>query len=288
MKAAASRTLATPGVEKSAAAPRWSSRLGVNAARVLIVVAVLAAWEFLPQIAWLRARSPVFDPFFVSSPSLVAERIYGMATGAGGTETMWKYLLATLEGTLIGVSVGTVAGALAGLLFSQSPTLARIMNPFVVLFNATPRIALVPILVIIAGPTLTATSITAVLVVFFLVFYNSFTGAQSVPAEKIQNARLMGATPLEIMRRVRLPYLLVWTFASLPNAVSFGLIAVVTAEVLTGSLGFGRLLSISIQNTDSSLTFSVVVVLTIVGVTLVMSLDLLRDRLLHWWSNNPE
>jgi ABC-type nitrate/sulfonate/bicarbonate transport system permease component len=48
------------------------------------------------------------------------------------------------------------------------------------------------------------------------------------------------------------------------------------------------LLSISIQNTDSSLTFSVVVVLTIVGVTLVMSLDLLRDRLLHWWSNNPE
>jgi NitT/TauT family transport system permease protein len=288
MTTTASRTLATPSAEKSSAAHRWSSRLGINAARVLIVVAVLAAWQFLPQIAWLRAQSPVFDPFFVSSPSLVAERLYDMATGAGGTETMWTYLLQTLKGTLIGVSVGTVTGALAGLLFSQSPTLARIMNPFVVLFNATPRIALVPIFVIIAGPTLIATSITAVLVVFFLVFYNSFTGAQSVPAEKIQNARLMGATPLEIMLRVRLPYLLVWTFASLPNAVSFGLIAVVTAEVLTGSLGFGRLLSISIQNVDSSLTFSVVVVLTIVGVMLVMSLDLLRARLLHWWSNNPE
>ena len=261
------------------------TRAQVNAARLAIVVGVLAAWQFLPKIGFLQDFSPVFDPFFVSSPTMVVSRLYDLATGANGTETMWGSLVQTLKGTLIGVSIGTIAGAAAGLAFSESAALAKILQPFVVMFNATPRIALIPIFVIIAGPTLTATALTCVLVVFFLVFYNAFSGAQSVPREKLDNAKLMGATPFEVMRRVRLPYVLVWTFASLPNAVSFGLIAVVTAEVLTGALGFGRLLSVSIQNVDSTLTFSVVVVLTIVGVALVMSLEYVRARVLHWWSS---
>jgi NitT/TauT family transport system permease protein len=199
---------------------------------------------------------------------------------------MWTPLAQTLKATFLGVLIGIIAGALAGLIFSNNPRISKVLNPFVTVLNATPRIALIPIFVIIAGPTMTASVITAVFVVFFLVFFNAFSGGRSVPIQMLQNARILGASSFEVMRQVRLPYVLVWTFASLPNAISFGLVSVVTAEILTGSLGMGRLLSTSIATVDATLTFTVVVVLTIVGVILVTVSDLLRKRVLHWWADS--
>jgi len=181
------------------------------------------------------------------------------------------------------VIVGTVLGAGCGLLLSNSRTLQRVVSPFLTFLNATPRIALIPIFVILAGPTLTTTVLTAVFIVFFLVFYNAYRGGTSVPRAVVQNVELLGASRREVMRQVRLPYVLVWTFASLPNAISFGLVSVVTAELLTGQLGMGRLLLDSVSRVDSTLTFAVVVVLAVVGVVLVTVTEFVSRRALHWW-----
>lgn len=254
--------------------------------RLLIVATFLGLWEFLPHIEALRNFSPVFDPFFVSSPSKVSELLVNLTTGQGERETVWPYLWDTLKGTFLGVGIGIVLGAAFGLLLSNNPTSQRILSPFVIVLNATPRIALIPIFVIIAGPTLTASILTAVVTVFFLVFYNAYNGGVSVPVQTVQNARLLGATSGEVMRQVRLPYVLVWTFASLPNAISFGLVAVVTAEILTGRVGMGRLLFNAITSSDATLTFGVVVILSVVGVLLVTASEAVRKRVLHWWNGS--
>jgi NitT/TauT family transport system permease protein len=253
--------------------------------RVTLLLAVLALWQFLPEIPWLRSKSPVFDPFFVSSPQRIIERLGELAQGSHGQPQVWSYLWETLKGTLLGVIIGTVLGALFGLLLSNSRALQAVLSPYITFVNAMPRIALVPLFVIISGPTLTASVLTAVTVVFFLVFYNAYAGGISVPTETVENARLLGATSGEIMRQVRLPYVLVWTFTSIPNAISFGLVAVVTAEILTGRIGMGQLLFTSISSVDSTLTFCVIVILSIVGVGLVTVSDALQRRVLHWWGN---
>ena len=268
-------------------AVRWRDRKsGVLVLRSLVVIVGLLMWEFLPKIAWLRNLSAIFDPFFVSSPSLVFARVVDLATGSDGQASMWSYLLDTLMGTFIGVTIGTLLGAFLGLLLSNSPSLQRVFAPFVTILNATPRIALIPIFVILFGPTLTASVVTVVAVVFFIVFYNAYAGGISVPVQTVQNVRLLGATSGEVMRRVRLPYVIVWTFTSLPNAISFGLVAAVTAEILTGKVGMGRLLLNSISNVDSTLTFAVVVVLSVVGVVLVTVADRIQRRALHWWERS--
>lgn len=254
------------------------------AMRALVVVVVFAAWEYLPKIEWLQERSSIFNPFFVSSPTLVIERLSDMLAGGPDQPDLAGALVYTLQGTALGVFIGTALGALFGLLFSNSPLLAKIFSPFVTILNSAPRIALIPIFVILAGATLTTSVLTAVFVVFFLVFYNAFNGGLSVEPQVAQNARLLGATPVEIMRGIRLPYVLVWTVASLPNAISFGLISVVTAELLTGASGMGALLQTSIGTVDATLTFAVVVVLTIVGVLLVTLADVVSARALHWWN----
>jgi NitT/TauT family transport system permease protein len=255
----------------------------VWAGRLAVLVVILAGWQWAPQVDWLRARSSVFDPFFVSSPELVGRRLWQLLTASDGQPYIWPYLWHTLKAMLAGVAIGTAAGALLGLIFSNNETSRRIADPYLTILNATPRIALIPIFVILFGPTQQTSVATAIALVLFIVYYNAYAGGKSVSRQTVQNAQLLGATRLEVMRRVRLPYVLAWVFASLPNAISFGLVGVVTAELLTGSAGMGRLLSLSIGQADATLTFTVVVMLSIVGVLLVTSVELVQRRVLHWW-----
>jgi NitT/TauT family transport system permease protein len=157
------------------------------------------------------------------------------------------------------------------------------MSPFIMAINAVPRIALIPVIVIIVGPNENASIVTAITVVFFIVFFNAYEGGRKIAREVLQNARLLGYDGLSIMWRIRLPYVVAWTFASLPNAISFSLLAVVTTEILTGASGIGKLILVSEDTVNATLTFAVVCILAVIGLFLVMATTLARSRLLFWW-----
>ena len=148
-----------------------------------------------------------------------------------------------------------------GLLLSESDFLERVFRPYVVALNAVPRIALIPIIVIIVGNNAKSSAVTSAIIVVFLVFYNAFEGGRSVPREMLQNATILGARRWSRMLRIRMPFVLAWTFATLPNAISFGLVGAVTAELFTGSGGIGQVLVQAVNTVDATLTFAVVVIL---------------------------
>lgn len=251
--------------------------------RLGIVAVALLGWQVLPQSLLLRSLFPIFDPFFVSSPTLLAVGLYNIMTGANGTDSIWPYAADTLRAALAGMGIGTLVGATGGLLLSNSRQADLIFRPFILVLNTVPRIALIPIIVVLFGPTVISSVVTSVVVVSLIVFYNAFEGGRSIAPHLLQNARLLGAGPSEVMLRVRLPVVLAWTFSTLPNAVSFGLASVITTEVITGSFGLGRVLILSMNSANATLTFSVVAIMSIIGVTLVVGSSLLRTRLLHWW-----
>jgi ABC-type nitrate/sulfonate/bicarbonate transport system permease component len=85
------------------------------------------------------------------------------------------------------------------------------------------------------------------------------------------------------MLKIRGPFVLVWTLSQIPNAIAFGLTGTVTAELFTGSNGIGGILIAAINTQDADLTFAVVFILAAVGVVLVLGLDMVRRRVLHWW-----
>jgi len=262
---------------------RKSSAWTIWSLRAVVLAFFLLGWQYVPQITGLRHISPIFNPFFVSSPSRVAILLYQLSFAKDGQTYVWPFLANTLKATFIGVAIGSLLGAFFGLIVSNNARTRQVLSPFIVFFNSAPRIAFVPIFVIIAGATLTANILTAVIVIFFLVFYNAYSGGSSVPAVVVNNARILGASSREIMWQIRLPYVFVWTFASMPNAISFGIVAVVTAEILDGTKGMGQLLSQSIASVDATLTFSVVVLLSIVGALLVGIAEWIEKRTLHWW-----
>lgn len=251
--------------------------------QLAIVAAILLAWQYLPQVGWVTAHIKWTSRFFISSPSGVSHELSNLATGHDTQGvTLWSYLEQTVEATVIGTAIGLVLGALAGLVLSNSPRASEVLQPFIIVANSIPRIALIPIVILIAKPTTNAEIITIVLVVFFLAFFNALEGGRSVSQAMLDNARLLGAGPLDVMRTIRLPVVLQWTFATVPNAVSFGLIVAVTTELLGGLPGMGSLLQVAMQNIDSAYTFAVVVTLAIVGLLLSLAGRKLRDAVIRW------
>jgi NitT/TauT family transport system permease protein len=260
-------------------APR---RRVVVSLQILVIAAFLAGWEFLPQIPALSENFAVFNSDYVSSPSLVFSRVWELMVGEGSS-VLWSSLGNTLLATVYGLVVGSAVGIVGGLLLSQSPFAAKVARPYISLLNATPLIAFLPIIVVIFGISITATSVAAGLLVVCLVFFNALEGGSSVRAEILQNAKLLGAGQGAVMLRVRLPYVIAWVFAVLPAAMSFALVGVVATEFMVGVPGIGKLITLALSFDDTTLTIALAVILGITGVLLYAALTEIQARLMHWW-----
>jgi NitT/TauT family transport system permease protein len=251
--------------------------------QVLIVGVFLGAWQGVPEIPGITKVSRFLDPFFISSPASVAAKVWDLLTGSGNTSLIWPQLATTVGAALVGSAAGIVVGGVGGLLCGGNEQLYKVVRPLVMALNAVPRITLVPVIVVVFGASPSADAISAAMLVVFIVFYNAVEGARSVSPETIEFARLLGATKKERLVKVRGPYALAWVFASLPNAISFGLVGAVTTELFTGSKGLGELMITAVDTADAALTFAVVVILAIVGIILFQGVDYSRRKAVSWW-----
>jgi NitT/TauT family transport system permease protein len=251
--------------------------------QVVVVVVVLALWQWFPDIPGIRGVITFADPFFISSPLRCAKEIEHLFFGGAELPIIWSSLGRTLVTSLVGTAAAVVVGCALGLVCSNWVTLNSVVRPFLVLFNALPKVALVPVIVLIAGATASADAVVAFLTVLFIVFFNAFEGGSSVKQQVLDNAKILGASPLDRMFKIRWPFALAWTFAVMPNAIAFGLVGTVTAELFTGSSGIGAILITAVDTANADLTFAVVVILAVVGVILVVGTDQVRRKVLHWW-----
>jgi len=263
---------------------RGFSRLQRLTWQVLTVLAFLAAWEWVPAIPGITNVAAFLDPFFISSPQAVAKTIWELMIG-DGVVPIWSQLGITITAALGGTAAGVIVGGIGGLLCGGSKRLYEVVRPLVMALNAIPRITLVPVVVLLFGTSMTADGVTSFMLVIFIVFYNAVEGARSVSLETMEFVRLLGASPRTRLFKVRGPYAAAWVFASLPNALSFGLVGAVTSELFTGSKGVGQLMVRAVDTANASLTFAVVVILAVVGIVLVQGVDFLRRKLLSWWDD---
>jgi NitT/TauT family transport system permease protein len=254
----------------------------VRTAQIAILVGFLAAWEYLPKVGSLAEQTHWLNPFFISSPSRVSQRLYDLFSGSIRVN-IWPYIWATFGAALIGTVIGMGFGFVLGLILSNSVMASRILHPFIVAINAIPRIALIPIIVILFGLGFETSVVIGVMVVFFIAFFNAYEGGKNVAAAQMHNARILGASDLQILIHVRMRYALAWTLAALPLGITFAVLSVVTGEILTGRKGLGQLLLLSTSTADSTLTFSVVVILAVLTLIVVGVAEFGKRKVLHWW-----
>jgi NitT/TauT family transport system permease protein len=263
-----------------------SERARVTAWRLAILVVALGAWEGLthPAVTKAVSRAVYFvDPFFISRPSTIWSRFWQLNSGAVRVP-LWRLLLGTLESTLLGFAVGVGTGFVAGLVLGRNDRLSAVLQPYIVALNSLPRIALVPLVTMIFGFGLAAKVVLAWLIVFFIVFFNTFQGARGVDPDLIHSARFLGASERQVMRTVVVPSALAWTFASLTPSVSFALIGVVIGEFIGGESGggIGYLIIASLGTLNAADMMVALVVLGLTGIVLALAIRRVEARLLRW------
>ena len=272
------------------------TRAAVAGWQLAILVAGLSIWEWGWDVARKALPKPwvpkVLDPYFISKPSAIwrsflklgcfADRVGFVACYRENANNLWLATLVTLKNTCWGFLWGASLGALAGLVLGRSEYLSRIFEPYIVAMNSIPRIALVPLIILICGLGDLSKVVTAAIVVFFVVFFNTFEGTRAVDRDQIAAAQLLGASELVVLRTVVIPSALAWVFASLTPAVSFALIGVIVGEFIGAERGLGKLIIEAEARANAAEMMVAIFVMMIVGILLSVVVRRVQAYLLRW------
>ena len=248
-----------------------SQRQPILGWQLALGAAALLAWE-------VGSRAHVLDPFFFSRPSDVAARVWQWAT----TGTLWRHLLTTFSEALLSFAIGGLLGVTSGFVLARVPFLAALLDPFIRVANALPRVVLAPIFLLWFGLGIWSKVALGVTVVFFVVFFNTLRGVREVDRVLLDNARMLGATERQLMRHVLVPSALTWIFSSLHVSVGLAIIAVVVGEYLGAARGVGYMIAQAEGVFDTTGVFAGMTVLA-AGVLVVSTIvDRVEARLLRW------
>jgi NitT/TauT family transport system permease protein len=255
-----------------------SRRALVLALQAALLVSVIGAWELAVRLHWI-------DPFFFSQPSVFAARAVRWLTEPGlllGGHNIYHHLLVTMEEMAGGFLLGVTFGVAVGFLLGRSQFWSAVLNPYIQVFNALPRLILAPIFVLLLGIDERSKIALGFSLVFFIVFFNAYRGVRDVDRKLVDNARMLGASESQLAWHVLLPSAMTWILSSLHTSVGFALVGAVIGEYMAAAQGIGWIISQAQGNFDSAGVYAGLLILCIVVVAIELGVTWVESRLLRW------
>jgi NitT/TauT family transport system permease protein len=246
--------------------------------RVLFLVVIIGGWE-------LATRVGIVDKFFWGQPSGIWAQIVKWVTQGTAQGPLWLQIAVTLEETILGFVIGVVLGILFGVVLGRNQFLADILGPYIKAANSIPRVVLGSIFVIGLGLGIQSKIALAVVLVFFIVFFNAFQGVREADRNLLANARILGANQRQLTTEVILPSALTWIIASLHTSFSFALVGAVVGEFLGSTQGIGLMIQTAQGTFNANGVFAAMTILAIVALIMEALVTALENRLLHWRPN---
>ena len=247
------------------------SRASVVFWRVALAVVVVGAWQ-------TGAAVGVIDPFFLSRPSDISSRVATwVASGS-----LWPHLIVTLEESLLGLVIGAAIGVTTGFALGRSPFAARVLEPYITMLNAVPRVVLAPLFLLWFGLGIWSKVALAVTLVFFVMFFNTYQGVRDADPVIINNVRMLGATERQLVRHVLIPSALTWIFSSLQTSLGFAMVGAVVGEYLGATRGLGYVIAQAEGTFDTTGVFAGMTILAVVVVIVSAAVSRVERWLLRW------
>lgn len=243
----------------------------VTIARYALLVICIVLWE-------LFARIGVIDAFIGSSPVRVAQTIARLYAGG----QLFMHIGITLYETVVGFILGTAIGTLIAILLWWSPTLSRILDPYLVVINALPKIALGPILIVWFGAGTGSIIVMALLVSLVVTIMTVLTGFHEITDEKQLLMRTLGATKLQIFTKVVFPASVPTIMNALKLSVGMSWVGVIVGEYLVSKAGLGYLIVYGGQVFKLDLVMSSIAVLCLLAALMYYGVAYMEKRLVSW------
>ena len=239
--------------------------------RVAAVTVFLVAWE-------LVGRAGVVDPIFLSYPSMIARAGHRMLVSG----ELVEHLRVSGAEFLLGLVLACVTGLPIGLLAGRYPRIDAVLDPFLSGLYATPRLALLPLIVLWIGIGLSSKVAIVFLGAFFPICLDTIAGVRAVDPRYLRLARSFRASEARIFRTIVLPSAAPFIVAGLRLAVGRALVGVVVGEFFAGSAGIGFLISVAGSTFQTDKVFVGIVILAAVGIGANAILSGLAQRIERW------
>ncbi|HLL28292.1 MAG TPA: ABC transporter permease [Xanthobacteraceae bacterium] len=239
--------------------------------RLLLIAATLLAWEALVRFFAVPA-------FILPPPSNVLLALY-----RGVVSRLYvDHIGVTLAETLMGFAMGSALAFALGIAVALSRRIEYFLYPFIVMFQAMPKVALAPLIIIWFGLGITSKVVSAALVAFFPLMVNTIVGLRSAEEDRINLMRSLAASRWQIFWMLQLPNALPYIFAGLEIAMIFALIGAIVGEFVGAQSGLGMLIQSMNFTMDVAGQFSILLILSMLGLLLNSLVSEVRRRVLFW------
>lgn len=258
----------------------WSGLWGrhqTGVTRLAAICLVLVLWEWV-------VRAGKVNPLFLSSPSLVFEKLYEVFADG----SIWPHIWASGEIALLGFVISIVIGVPLGIAMGRSKFIRDSVEPFVMASYASPTVAFLPLIILWLGLGIWSKVVLVVLGAVFVIIINTEVGVSSIDRRLIETARAFCANEREVLLKVIAPAALPFILAGFRLAIGRVLIMVVVAEFYASTAGLGYLIFQAGANYDTALLFSGVIILASAGVVLNAIMRAIEGRIAPWLAKEAD
>jgi NitT/TauT family transport system permease protein len=233
------------------------------------LAAVLIAWKALVVVTAL-------PPFILPPP----EAVLGRFATAWLDGTMTPHAVATLVEVALGFALGGGIALVVGYGLGRSAFVARLISPYIVAAQATPILALAPVLALWFGPGLLSKVIICALIVFFPIAVSVMVGIRSVDAGLLELGRSLRATPGQVLRTLEIPAALPAIFGGIRIGITLAVVGAIVGEWAGAERGLGVLINLARGSLfDTPLMFATLLTIAAIGVALYVLVVLIERRL---------
>ena len=235
-----------------------------------LLISLLLLGEIAARLGWV-------DAFLVSQPSRIVATL--LNTSQNG---LFHHVGVTLYETLTGFFLGVILGLSISVLCWWSPFVSRVAEPYLVVLNSLPKIALGPIIILIAGAGTKAIIVMALAISLIVTVLEMLSGFHATDEEIIKMAQTFGAVRRQILFKIVLPANLPTLFNSLKINIGLSLVGVIAGEFLVSKAGLGYLIVYGGQVFQMDLVMASVLILAVVAALMYRGVSfcqqLIRNR----------
>ena len=236
--------------------------------RVAILVIFIALWEIAAQLKWI-------DPFLTSSPSRIVKSLINFLDEG----TLARHIWVTCYETILGFVLGTVLGVIIAILLWSSETASKVLDPYLVVLNALPKVALAPIIIFWVGNGTSAIIAIALLISIVTTIISVLTGFKEVDNDKIRLMKTFGATKWQILVHLIIPATIPTLISTLKINVGLSWVGVIMGEFLVAKEGLGFLIIYGGQISQLDIVMFSIIILAILAYLMYAVVEFLEKRL---------
>ena len=239
------------------------------AMQIGILTSVLALWEIAVRQEWI-------DAFFWSMPSKILDKFKTFVTSGRALADTWF----TFRSTVLAFVLGTLLGAVIGLSFWWSRNYARIAQPFLICLEATPKLALAPLIVLIFGIGMASKVALGIALTVVVTTLTTFAAVRVVDPDLQKLMYSLGANRWQVFNKLVVPSVLPWIISSLRINIGLALTGAVIGEFISSEQGLGRQIMYASQVHDIPLIWVAVGILSLLSMAMYLTIGQVEKILL--------